>query len=145
MKAKLFALLAIVSIAVSSCYDDSALIGRIEDHEQRIQNLETLCSQMNTNISSLQDLLQAMQDQDYITSVTPVNEGDKVIGYVINFAKAAPVTIYHGQDGKDGADGAAGVDGAVGADGHTPAFLQKPDPGAMLPHSRRQSGTDLPY
>ena len=122
MKAKLFALLAIVSIAVSSCYDDSALIGRIEDHEQRIQNLETLCSQMNTNISSLQDLLQAMQDQDYITSVTPVNEGDKVIGYVINFAKAAPVTIYHGEDGKAGADGADGQDGAAGKDGHTPVI-----------------------
>ena len=122
MKAKLFALLAIVCVAVSSCYDDSALIDRIEDHEQRIQSLETLCSQMNTNITSLQTLLEAMQNQDYITSVTPVTEGDKTIGYVINFANAAPVTIYHGEDGKDGADGADGQNGAAGQDGHTPVI-----------------------
>ena len=61
-------------LLVSSCasdYDDSHLLDRLDDLEQRMQKLEAWCSQTNTNISSLQSLLTALQERDYITHVTP--------------------------------------------------------------------------
>ena len=101
----------------SNEYDDSALTGRVDNLESRVEKLEELCKQMNTNISSLQTLVTALQDNDYITAVTPVTNGSKTIGYTITFKKASPITIYHGTDGKDGQDG---TDGTNGKDGVTP-------------------------
>ena len=98
-------------------YDDSALTGRVDNLESRVEKLEELCKQMNTNISSLQTLVTALQDNDYITAVTPITNGGKTIGYTITFKKASPITIYHGTDGKDGQDG---TDGTNGKDGVTP-------------------------
>lgn len=107
-------------LLVSSCasdYDDSHLLDRLDDLEQRMQKLEAWCSQTNTNISSLQSLLTALQERDYITHVTPVTQEGKTIGYTIQFAQNDPITIYHGKDGKDGATGATGATGADGKDG----------------------------
>ena len=53
-------------------YDDSALTGRVDNLENRVHILEELCKQMNTNVSSLQTLVTALQDNDYVKSVTPV-------------------------------------------------------------------------
>ena len=89
-------------LLVSSCasdYDDSHLLDRLDDLEQRMQKLEAWCSQTNTNISSLQSLLTALQERDYITHVTPVTQEGKTIGYTIQFAQNDPITIYHGKDG----------------------------------------------
>lgn len=69
---------------------------------------------MNTNISSLQSLVNAIQQKDYVSGVAPITKNGIIIGYTISFTKSDPITIYHGQNGKDGADG---VDGK---DGHTP-------------------------
>ena len=54
---------------------------------------------MNTNITSLQLIVEALQGNDYVTGVTPVVENGKTIGYTITFIKSGPVTIYHGKDG----------------------------------------------
>ena len=83
--------------------------------------LRTLCNQMNTNISSLQTIVAALQNNDYVTKVEPVIENGKTIGYTIYFSKSNPVTIYHGNDGKDGADGKDGTDG------YTPVIGVKQD------------------
>lgn len=85
--------------------DDSALVGSVDDLESRVQRLEQLCQQMNTNISSLQTIVTALQNKDYVTGVAPITENGKTIGYTITFAKAQSITIYHGKDGQDGADG----------------------------------------
>lgn len=100
-----------ITLCLSSCYDDSAIWQSIKDHEARIVTLETLCSQMNTNISSIQSLIQSMQTGDFITGITPIDENDKEIGYTINFASGKNITVYHG---KDGIDGAAGYIPAIG-------------------------------
>ena len=123
---KILCFLFAVSI-LSGCgddYDDSALTGRVEDLENRVAKLEELCKQMNTNISSLQALVNALQDNDYITGVTPITKDGETIGYTISFAKSAPITIYHGEDGKDGQDGKPGEDGN---DGSTPIIGVKQD------------------
>lgn len=98
-------------------YDDSALVGRVNNLESRVLKLEQLCQQMNTNISSLQTIVSALQNNDYVTGVVPVTEGGKTVGYTISFTKSQPVTIYHGKDGVDGKNGTDGKDGQNGADG----------------------------
>ena len=103
-------------------YDDSALTGRVDDLESRVEKLEELCRQMNTNISSLQTLVTALQNSDYITAVTPVTSGGQTIGYTMTFKHALPITIYHGTNGKDGQDGTDGKDGQDGKNGTTPVI-----------------------
>ena len=123
---KILCFLFAVSI-LSGCgddYDDSALTGRVDDLENRVTKLEELCKQMNTNISSLQALVNALQDNDYITGVTPITKDGETIGYTISFAQSASITIYHGEDGKDGQDGKPGEDGN---DGSTPIIGVKQD------------------
>ena len=126
--------------AVISCEQEVADVSdRLDDLEKRVSALEQLCKEMNSNISSLQGIVTAMQTGDYITSVNPVTSDGKTVGYTITFAKGNPVTIYHGQDGsdgkdgtngkdgKDGKDGVNGQDGKDGADGHTPVICIQQD------------------
>ena len=117
MKTRLFTLLAVFGLVVSSCYDDTELRSQLADHEERIYALEQLCDRMNTNIEALQTIVTALQDGDYITSVTPIHEGGVEIGYVIELSKSGSITVFHGKDGADGAPGQDGQDGQDGADG----------------------------
>ena len=116
-----FIVAVLLVFAACSQYDDSALSGRVTNVENRLLALEQLCSQMNTNISSLQALVNALQNSDYVTSVIPVSQNGETIGYTICFAKNSPITIYHGKDGQDGKKG------ENGADGYTPQIGVKQD------------------
>ena len=107
----LFAIAALVCVGCSDDYDDSGLQYRVGNLESRVAKLEQLCKQMNTNISALQTIVGALQNNDYVTGVAPVTSNGENIGYTITFTKSAPITIYHGQNGKDGANGADGKDG----------------------------------
>ena len=92
-------------LLISSCkdgYDDSELTGRVENLENRVKNLE---EQVNSNVRSLQAIMKALENNDYITGITPIMKDSKKIGYTINFSKGEPINIYHGQDGEDGQDG----------------------------------------
>lgn len=79
----------LVSTGCSDEYDDSVLTERIEALENRMKELEELCKRLNEN--------------DYITSVEPVIENGKTVGYELSFGKSDPITIYHGKDGADSA------------------------------------------
>lgn len=120
MKKKFLFTLCLSSLLAVSCsdsYDDTGIRNDITDLDNRVQNLEKLCQQMNTNLSSLQSLMQVLQQNDYITGITPLTENGKEVGYTIQFYQHAAVTIYHGKDGADGSDG---QDGVNGSDGITP-------------------------
>ena len=69
---------------------------------------------MNTNITALQTIVEALEKNDYITNVSPVRKDGEVIGYNISFAKSDSITIYHGENGKDGADGKDGYTPQIG-------------------------------
>ena len=75
------------------------------------KRLDELCEEMNTNISSLQKMVDVLRTADYIESIVPIVENGEEIGFVITFTESGSVTIYHGKDG---------VDGAPGKDGHVP-------------------------
>lgn len=98
------ALLAVV--AFTSCkYDDDDIWNSVHGLENRVAKLEELCKQMNTNISSLQTIVTALQNNVYVTGTTPLMQDGKEIGYTITFSKGNPITIYHGKDGQNGEDG----------------------------------------
>ncbi|WP_305134634.1 leucine-rich repeat protein [Paramuribaculum intestinale] len=103
---------------LSSCgddYDDSELRGDIENLEDRITALEEWQKSVNTDIRSLQSLVAALENKDYVTAVTPLEDGT---GYVISFLKSGNVTIKHGERGEQG---------EKGEDGTTPVISVKPD------------------
>lgn len=121
-------LTSVLALFLYGCsVDIDGINDRLESLEARVQALEELCAQINTNVSSLQAIVDASQTGDYITSVVPVTEGDKTVGYTISFVKGAPITIYHGKDGEDGKDGENGVDGSDGTDGYTPKISAAKD------------------
>ena len=104
---KLLAFAALFAVvALTSCkYDDDDLWNSVHGLENRVAKLEELCKQMNTNISSLQTIITALQNNVYVTGTTPLMKDGKEIGYTITFSKGNPITIYHGKDGQDGEDG----------------------------------------
>lgn len=111
--------LAAVAAAVFTCgcseFDDSEIWTELKDHEQRLSGLETLCRQINTNITSLRAIVEALQSNDYVISVAPVNEGKDEVGYVITFTSGKIITIYHGKNGTEGEDGIDGTTPVIGA------------------------------
>ena len=113
---KLLAFAALFAVvALTSCkYDDDDLWNSVHGLENRVAKLEELCKQMNTNISSLQTIVTALQNNDYVTGVTPVMQSGKEVGYTITFSKSNPITIFHGKDGANGS-------------GHTPVIGVKKD------------------
>mgnify|MGYP005791075461 FL=1 len=83
----------------NSDYDDAALQGRVDDLESRVAKLEELCSQMNTNISSLQTIVAAIQNSESVVSVIPITKETETVGYTIVFSKGGSVTVYYGYNG----------------------------------------------
>ena len=89
------------------------------------EELQTMVNKLNTNLSALQTIVEALQNNDYVTDIQPIIDNGIEIGYTILFAKSPSITIFHGKDGADGSDGAAGApgqDGEAGKDGYTPTL-----------------------
>ena len=125
-------LLIILCTLTFSCnrYDDSPIWSELEDLKDRVARLEALCAEMNSNISALDEIVSALQGNEYVTEIADITENGKVIGYTITFSKRGRVAIYHGKDGADGAPGAPGQDGKDGTDGkdgHTPTIGVRKD------------------
>ena len=105
----LFCICSLFPCLLSSCkYDDSELIDRVDNLEDRLAKLEEQCKQINANINSLQTIVSALENANQITSVSELVENGKEVGYKIEFSKSDPIYIYHGQDGADGSDGTYG-------------------------------------
>lgn len=97
-------------LLASACkeYDDIAQWNMANNQEQRLTALEELCSQINTNLQALHDLIGASNNGDYILNVSPIQKEGVEIGYTITFAKSGTITIYHGKDGQKGEQGDSG-------------------------------------
>ena len=102
-------LFALILLLFCSCndYDDTALNDRIDNLETRLSKLESECTAINSNMASLQSIVDAVNSRKYITGMDELygEDGTTVIGYTLKFDKGEPITIYHGKDGKDGSDG----------------------------------------
>ena len=104
-------ILGLLSLVSCTEYDEVAMWNKNEDMGSRLAALEELCSQLNTNIVSLQQIVEALQGNDYVTGVVPVVENGETVGYTISFSKSGPVTIYHGKKGENGQHGTTPVIG----------------------------------
>ena len=108
MKVGLRALLLLpvlfVMLAVGACvrFDDAPIWDKLKEHEERIAELERQCERLNGNVQALQTVLEAVQQNDYVTDVVKVVEDGVEIGYCLTFAKGGTVTVYHGANGEDG-------------------------------------------
>ena len=92
---KLLSLLAcgLLLFGCSDKYDDSALRNDLSDLENRVTKLEELCKQMNTNISSLQKIVDALQDNLSISKIEQISDG-----YIIHFSDGSTAAIKNGKD-----------------------------------------------
>ncbi|MBE6212558.1 MAG: hypothetical protein E7129_05405 [Rikenellaceae bacterium] len=103
----LIALLLLFTSCEPTPYDDSGILDRfdeleerineleerIDELEQRIDELEAQCDKADEDIAALRAIIEVLQNRDYITSVVPIVDGDKVVGYTITFANSDPITI----------------------------------------------------
>ena len=86
-------LCGLLLFSCSDKYDDSALRNDLSDLENRVAKLEELCKQMNTNISSLQKIVDALQDNLSISRAEQISDG-----YIIHFSDGSTATIKNGKD-----------------------------------------------
>ena len=114
MKKILYIALSVFAIWSCTEFDDSRIWKELNDHENRIKTLEDICRKRNEDIKALQSILNALQNNDYVTGVSPIMEGGEVVGYTIKFTRGEAVSIYHGMNGADGSNGSDGSNGTNG-------------------------------
>ena len=90
---------AVAAMAVThSCFDDSDLRNSIDDLNNRVQALEDFQKKVQSDINSLQELIQKIQSQVTVDRVETNTDGS----YTIYFSDNTEITIRNGNDGKDG-------------------------------------------
>lgn len=91
----MFLSVALLSVSLSGCeYDDGDLWNAVGDVENRVTTLEEQVKQANSDIKTLNLLVEALQKQVTVTSVTENSDG-----YVIAFSDGKTATIANGQNG----------------------------------------------
>lgn len=95
MKRKLTLLLFAAALICSGCYNEAE--NAINQLDRRLENVRKACDQLNTNISSLQQLVNTLNSYDFVKKVSTVTgSSGEVLGYEIQFTNNAPITIYNG-------------------------------------------------
>ncbi|MBO7316842.1 MAG: InlB B-repeat-containing protein, partial [Paludibacteraceae bacterium] len=100
MKKVFFYATMLVAMFLASCEvpEGNDLLNRVEDLESRVEALEKLCAENNTNISSLKTLVDVINSKEMIEAVIPIASGDKILGYTITFSKRDAIIIYSAMD-----------------------------------------------
>lgn len=93
MKKNLLLFIAIAAIAVTGCksYD-----GDIDDLNSRVSSLEQWRTEINSDITELTSIVNALKTKDYVTGVKALSDGT---GYTITFQNSGSVTIKNGEKG----------------------------------------------
>lgn len=90
-----FLMVAVLCAPMWSCgYDDRKLWDAVDDLGARVEALEEASRKANSDIASLQSLVEALQGNLAITSVEQTADG-----YTIHFSEGDPITITNGRDG----------------------------------------------
>ena len=103
MKKTVYSIAVATMVCLASCgYNDDDVWNAINSQEERITALENWQKTINENIAALQALV---NENDYITDVTPIVENGETTGYIISFFKQGSITIYNGTKGDKGEAG----------------------------------------
>lgn len=99
---KLFYLVAAVGMLFASCedYDDTGINNKLNELDQRLTELEATVKAMNQDIAGIQTLVDAMENNVYVSRIV---EGET--GYEVFFTNGESITISNGNDGAAGKDG----------------------------------------
>ena len=100
---------AVLLLAGCDKYDDSKLTGRVDELENRVTELEKLVNDLNTTVQGLSSIVTAMENEDRIQNITPLKEGEAVIGYEITFSKSGTVKILNGEEPSLGVKDEGGI------------------------------------
>ena len=71
-------LAGLCTVGLPSCgddYDDTDIKKEIKDVKDRVAALEAWQKSVNSDITSIKGLVEALQQKNFITDVTPVTEG----------------------------------------------------------------------
>lgn len=101
-------LVALTGIFASCQYDDDDLWDSVNSLAERVSALETLTKQMNSDISAMQNIVAAWENQVTVSNVETLTDG-----YIIHFSNGTKAVIKNGTNGKDGKDGKDGVNAPV--------------------------------
>lgn len=88
----------LLALLATGCYQSE--YERLDELKERVDELTLFCDQLNSELTALKRLVEAIEDQDLITGVTEIKSGSTVTGYKLNFAHRDPITINNGADGK---------------------------------------------
>lgn len=102
MQKLLVFLSASILLAACSKYDDVWIKDEFASIEERLEELEAMCKKINADLASLQTLINAIQQNDFVTDIKEIKENGQVIGYEICFSKSNSVYLYNGKDGENG-------------------------------------------
>lgn len=88
-------IVALAGLTLASCeYDDSNLWNEMEEVKNRVTLLEEAVEKANGDISALQTIVSALQNNVYVTSVETTDNG-----YTLKFSDGKTATISNGKDG----------------------------------------------
>ena len=93
-----------VTSACCTKYDDSDIYAKYNSLDSRVSRLESLCQELNRDITSLRTIVNALEQNDGITSVEQLYENGELTGYRIILKSGNHFDIYNGKQGKPGAD-----------------------------------------
>ncbi len=113
MKKLILILIPTICLFAGCKYDDSGVWEELNAQKARIEALESQAAAQNSNIVSLQSIIDALQKNVYVSSVTATDEG-----YTITFSDGKTASITNGKDGKTG---------PAGPDGNTPVIGVRTD------------------
>ena len=96
--------LSLSLLVLFSCnqYDDTWIKDEFKDLDNRIETLKETCKQINNEIATLSRMIDAINQNDFVTDVKNITQNGVIIGYEIHFSKSGKIEIYHGKDGRDG-------------------------------------------
>lgn len=93
----MFFLMAVCIVMFSSCYNDDDLKNSISGLEDRMDKLEASLQNIQSDISTLKTLTDALSQNKSIASVLENEDGS----YTIKFSDKTEVTIRNGENGED--------------------------------------------
>jgi len=105
-----FFMILLALLALGGCTNE--IESNLNILERRIEKLEKRCDELNTTLAGLRTVMENMQEYDFLTNVSELEENGKIIGYVLEFTHSDPITLYNGTDAETPTLGVAmGEDG----------------------------------
>ena len=110
MKKIILSLLFLPMVLLFSCTDLDDVNERLDEHEERLNALETLVGNANTTINNLQKLVDAQGQKVSVVSYEALPNG---AGYVLRMSDGSEITLKNGSDGQAPSVGVKEQDGTL--------------------------------